>query len=314
MSKRDLVFSLLEQGKSPAGVPAGFFLHFPADCHTGPAAINKHLEYFHFTGMDFVKIQYEHKYPYREDIQRPADWSRVTAFPKDFFEEPLRVIDGLVKAAKADAPVIVTLYSPFMCAGHLASSEMLTAHLKEDPEAVRPGMEAVTESVLTFVRECIRLGVDGFYASTQGAETFRFDDPNIFNRYIKPYDLQVMEEINRACPFNILHVCDYHGGYANLQPFRDYPGQIVNCSLELGDGQITPREAAEFFGRPYMGGIERKGLIVNGSPSEIRAAVEGLLRIAPERYILGADCTIPSTVPWENIRLAIDIAHAWHTA
>jgi uroporphyrinogen decarboxylase len=313
MNKRDLVFSLLDQSKPPAGIPAGFFLHFPSDCHSGPSAIEKHLEYFRFTGMDFVKIQYEHKYPYRPDIQRPADWARVAPFPKDFFDEPLQVVAGLVQAAKAEAPVIITLYSPFMCAGHLAGIENLTAHLKEDPEAVRPGLEAVTESVLTFARECIRLGVDGFYASTQGGETFRFADPAIFTNYVKPCDLQVMEEINRACPFNILHVCDYNGGYSDLTPFKDYPGQVVNCSLELGDRRISTREAAEFFGRPFMGGVERKGLIVDGSPSEIRAAVEGLLRIAPERYILGADCTLPSTIPWENIRMAIELAHAWHT-
>ena len=70
-------------------------------------------------------------------------------------------------------------------------------------------MEAVTDSLLTFVRACVKLGVDGFYASTQGGERGRFDDPGIFDRAIKPYDLTVMNEINATCEFNILHVCDY---------------------------------------------------------------------------------------------------------
>lgn len=311
VNKRDLMFNFLEKDAAPSGIPAGFFLHFPPEFHRGQAAVDKHMEYFRFTGMDFVKIQYEHKYPYREDIRRPSDWAKVNAFSKEFFEEPVRVVEGLVRAAKAEAPVIVTLYSPFMCAGHVGGSDVLVEHLKEDPEAVKKGMEAVTESVLTFARECIRVGVDGFYASTQGGETDRFEGSPIFDQYIKPFDLAVMEEINRACPFNILHVCDYHSSYTDLSPFADYPGQVVNCSLRLGEKQLTPRKVAELFGRPYMGGMERQGLIVNGNKSVVRAAVEGLLRIAPDRFILGADCTLPATIPWENIRAAIDFAHAW---
>jgi uroporphyrinogen-III decarboxylase len=41
----------------------------------------------------------------------------------------------------------------------------------------------------------------------------------------------------------------------------------------------------------------------------IVAKVQGLLDAAPERYMLGADCTIPSDTDWDNIRLAIDTAH-----
>ena len=64
------------------------------------------------------------------------------------------------------------------------------------------------------------------------------------------------------------------------------------------------------FGRPYMGGLERKGAIASGSPQEIRQAVESVIRAAPERFILGADCTVPGGASWDNLRLAISIAHA----
>ena len=86
-------------------------------------------------------------------------------------------MEGLVKAAKKEALVLVTLYSPFMCAGHTTSLPLLTEHLQQDPEAVRKGLEAITDSLMRFVKACIRLGVDGFYASTQGGEAGRFRDP-----------------------------------------------------------------------------------------------------------------------------------------
>jgi uroporphyrinogen decarboxylase len=89
----------------------------------------------------------------------------------------------------------------------------------------------------------------------------------------------------------------------------DYPGDIVNCPLEVGGQAMTAREAARMFGRPYMGGLDRHGIIASGSKEEIKAAVKDVLCDAPERFILGADCTLPGDIDWDNIRTAIAAAH-----
>ena len=57
--------------------------------------------------------------------------------PDEFFETPIQVVEGLVKAAKSEALVIMTLYSPFMWAAHLDAD--IAKHLEEDPEAVKKG-------------------------------------------------------------------------------------------------------------------------------------------------------------------------------
>ena len=121
MNKRDAVLSLLDPAHTPETVPAAFFLHFDPAYHQGQAAVEKHLEYFRYTGMDFVKIQYERRFPPLEAIRRPEDWAKMPYYKLDFYEEPLRVVEGLVKAAKAEALVILTLYSPFMLAGQTTS-------------------------------------------------------------------------------------------------------------------------------------------------------------------------------------------------
>lgn len=309
--KRDAVLSLLEPGRKPAYTPAAFFLHFDPAYHRGQAAVDKHLEYFRYTGMDLVKIQYEHTFPHLPEIRRPEDWAKMPCYGLDFYEAPLHLVEGLVKAAKSEALVIQTLYSPFMCAGHTAGAQVLAEHIKQDPERVKRGMQVITDSLMLFVKECVRLGLDGFYTSTQGGESGRFDGPALFDACIRPYDLALMEEINRACIFNILHVCDYHLPYSDLAPFVNYPGHVVNVSLELTGGKISAREVASRFGRPYMGGLERKGVIATGSPREVQGAVEDVLRTAPERFILGADCTVPGETSWDNLKNAIATAHAF---
>jgi uroporphyrinogen decarboxylase len=180
--------------------------------------------------------------------------------------------------------------------------------LKENPSAVQTGLEIMTENVISLLRLCKRAGVDGFYVSTQGGEAFRFPGTDFFTRYIKPTDLAVWNAIG-DCKFNILHVCDYEGPYDDLSPYLDYPGHVVNCSLKVGQRTLTPVEASRMFQRPFMGGMERKGVIATGSPDEIRKEAREVLSQAPERFILAADCTVPGETPWENLKTASEVGH-----
>ncbi len=308
MNKRDRVLSLLDAGRMPDAVPAAFFLHFAPEYHFGQAAVDKHLEYFRATDMDFVKIQYERNFPPLDQIRRPEDWARMPHYGREFYQPQLDVVKGLVQAAKPEALVVLTLYSPFMCAGH--TCEQVTEHLRAAPEEVRPGLEAITDSLIGFVRDCIALGLDGFYTSTQGGERGRFDDPATFRDTVKPYDLALMNEANRA-PFNILHVCDYVAPYDDLTPFLDYPGQVVSSPITLAGQPLSGAEVTALFARPAMGGLDRHGVVAHGTPDEIRAVTREVLATAPERFILGADCTLPSETDWGNLRAAIDTAHMY---
>jgi len=229
----------------------------------------------------------------------------------DFYAEQLDVVEGLVKAAKSEALVILTLYSPFMCAGDTAGEPLLVEHIKANPEKVKKGMQVITDSLMLFVKEAVKLGVDGFYHSTQGGEKGRLDDIALFNETIRPYDLALMEEIDRTCIFNILHVCDYRLPYSDISPFVDYPGHVVNTNLALSDSTISAKEVSQMFGRPFMGGLDRHGVLAHGSPEEVEGAVNAVLKDAPEGFILGADCTVPNDTRWENLKAAVAAAHGW---
>lgn len=311
MTKRERMLAVLDGSRLPDCIPAAFFLHFPPEYHFGEAAVRKHLEFFRYTDMDFVKIQYERKFPFDERIRKPSDWANVRPLKRDFFEPMLQGVGGLVREAGKEALVLVTLYSPFMCAGHVGGNETLAAHMAEDPDAVNRGMEIITESLMVFVDACIELGVDGFYHSTQGYEKGRLASPELFHRCVKPWDLRVMRHVAERCVFNILHICDYHMPYADLEPFPEYPGSVVNVNPHVGGRLMSGQEIEAMFRRPFMGGVDRLGKIAKGSVEDARQAAREALERAPERYILAADCTVPADTPWENLRAAIDEAHGW---
>ena len=294
-------------------VPAAFFMHFDAEHKVGLPAAQKHTEFFRQTEMDFVKIQYEQQYTPLEWLQKPSDWAKLQPHGLDFYEAQLVTVRELVKNHKSEALVVMTPYSPWMWAGHSATLPVLLRHMKEDPEAVKRGLDTLTESQMLFVRECIKIGVDGFYMATQGSETGQFDDPQLFHKYVKPSDLVAMRAATAACPFNILHVCDYNAPYASYDAVSDYPGHVVNCNPQLTTRTMSWQEIGSLFKRPCCGGLEKKGVLSKGTPAEVEKATTELLRAAPRRFMLGSECTVPSGIQ-DNLRTAIRTAHAFKRA
>lgn len=309
-SKRDLMLQVLDKSTTSNYVPAGFFLHFPAQQRTGDAAVKAHLDYFRATGMDFVKIQFEQSYPQVLDVKSAADWAKIPVLKEEWFAPSLYVIKGLVKAAKPEALILPTMYSPYQMAKQAVPKETLLKHVQEDPEAVSRGMENITLSVMNYVRAAVRAGVDGFYTCSQGGEANAVADRVLFNRVIKNYDMLIQKEVAQLTPFNILHVCDYEGAYAEFGPrFQDYPGQIVNVPLAAEGKPLSLNQAADLFKRPVMGGIDRHGVLSTGTPVEVKKAVELVLKDAPAQVVLGANCTVRTDIPIQNLQVAIRTAH-----
>jgi uroporphyrinogen decarboxylase len=297
-------------GENMAGyTPAAFFLHFGEGYENGSAAAKRHLEFFRYTDMDFVKIQFEQTFTRQDFLQKPADWTKLKVAKRDFYEPLLVTLRQLVKAEKKNSLILMTLYSPFMEAGHCATAAVLLQHMEENPEAVKKGLEILTESQIVFVRACIKEGVDGFYASTQGGEAKRMSSPELFTKYVKPFDLVAMKEAASACLFNILHVCDYVAPYSGYEAYTDYPGHVVNCNLALVGSRITGADVVKMFRRPFMGGMDRHGIIATGTPDQVTAEVRRVVHAAPRPFLLGADCTVESNIDWHRLKQAIGVAH-----
>ncbi|MDH4089674.1 MAG: hypothetical protein OEV24_04370 [Cyclobacteriaceae bacterium] len=309
VNKRERMLQWLEGKSEPGYTPAAFFLHFDAEHKLGAAAAERHLEYFRYTDMDFVKIQYEQEYTPVDFLKKPTDWAKLSPKKLAFYEPQLEAVREIVRAAKKDALVIMTLYSPFMWAGHTATLPVLQRHMEEDPEAVKRGLEMLTESQMSFVNACIKIGVDGFYMSTQGSETGQFKDPQLFIDYVKPSDLVAMKEVSSTCPFNILHVCDYNAPYAGYDAVLDYPGQVVNVNPQLVDRLLSWQQISGMFKRPNMGGLDRHGILSSGTNEQIEEEVRRVLKNAPSQFILGADCTVPGDTDWGRLKHAINVAH-----
>jgi len=263
--------------------------------------------------MDFLKIQFdEQTLPADSHIQTPRDWARIPILPEKWFEPSLYLLKSLIREAKSEALIIHTLYSPYQMAKQAVPRQLLLEHVQQDAEAVCRGMENITLSLMNFVRAASRAGVDGFYMCTQGGERNGLADRGLFTRTVKAYDLLLYKEVSQLVSYNIMHICDYEGSYDDFIPrFRDYPGNVVTVPLSADGQPLSLRQASEIFQRPVMGGLNRLGIVSTGSPEEVREAALEVLADAPANVILGADCTVSSQTPIENLRTAIRAAHEY---
>jgi uroporphyrinogen decarboxylase len=310
MNKKELVRLALLSQPVPRP-PASFWFHFPQDEFYGDASVQAHLRFYRETNVDFVKLQNEHKYTVESPLRTAADWADVrkasasVPFQRDLIEELKRVLDAIGD----EVFVIVTMHGVFASAFHatrapeesFSHGNPVVAHLREKPEAVSSALDAISDSIAEFSLACLDAGADGIYYAALGGEEYRFTEEE-FLTYIKPYDLKVMNAIMPHAEFNVLHVCKDR---VRLPLYADYPGHVVNWSVHEQNLDIHAGRA--LFKRPILGGMDYRGVMVDGTHDEIRTAVQRVMDdVGTTGLLLGADCTLPSNTPTSNIRAAVE--------
>jgi uroporphyrinogen decarboxylase len=283
-------------------VPASFWFHFPRDKARGEASVKAHLDYYRASGIDFLKIMNEHPYQANINLKTPADWRQVRPAPlsSSFYQGQLDEIKRIVDALQGECLTVTTIFGPFSSGNH-AANNLVTEHLKTDPAPVSQGLAAIAESLAEFAVACVEAGASGIYYSAQGGEADRFTE-EAFLRYIKPHDLTVLNAVKDDGEFHLLHICKDH---IRLPLYADYPGHAVNWAATKNN--LNLKEGQALFKRPVVGGMGDRGIIVDGSPEAIQGAVQKVIADFGARgLIVGADCTLPTDIAVDNIRLAVE--------
>ena len=285
--------------------PAAFFIHFGNDQKVGDAAVEAHLNYFHESGMDILKVQFEQVVPRIPELAE----GKIDFIPEDFYAPTLEIISKLQEAEGKDVYVLPTVYSPYQVARQSLGEKRIMAAAVEQPALLKAVLDSYRDALEWLVRECKKVGILGFYMCTQGGEMKFYDIPGFFDGFIRPYDLAVMGECTRDTKMNILHICNWEGPYDDLTRYKDYPGQIVNTPVDLNGIPFTLEDGINLFGRPVLGGFDRKGEFNTLSEEEVAAATRAILDTTPAgRLMIGADCTVGSA-PRANIQAAVAAAH-----
>ncbi|MGN0905953.1 MAG: uroporphyrinogen decarboxylase family protein [Bullifex sp.] len=311
MTNKERVINAIE-GRPVDHVPMTFSIHFPKAEAFGDAAVASHLEFYEETGVDIMKIMNENLVPQFEKYHGISSWGEMPAHgAKDrFICDQLELIRKIMDKAPDGTFFLGTLHGTLASMIHpfepqIGYENVRSEHLKcfrENRKAYEDGAKRITETMIILIEEMAKLGVDGIYYASLGAEKRYFTDEE-FEDAIAVYDRKMLEAIRENGMYSFLHMCKdglQMNRYAGYAPYAD----VVNWGIYEDTGLDLEAGRKMFPGKTIMGGLaNRKGVIVDGNRNELLNSVRNIVsQFGKDRFIFGADCTLPTEIPYERLR------------
>jgi uroporphyrinogen decarboxylase len=237
----------------------------------------------------------------RRAIQSPKDWFSLSPLSPEhpLLKRQVRALQ-LIRATLGDKiPIFQTFFSPLAIAKNMAGDDALVEHFRQDPEALRHGLEVINETTLAFADACLKSGADSVFFAVNTACPAFFSAEEYAELGL-PFDRAVLNALRPRARFILLHL---HGTQIYFDLFCDFPADLVNwhdrrTPPSLKEGQARIRGAV-------LGGLNEWGTLLNGPPEAIRAEVEdAVAQTAGRRFVLGAGCVIPVTTPEAHLKAA----------
>ncbi len=317
MNAKDRVIAALEQREADA-VPAGFSCHFEKGNEYGDAGVAAHLAYFSATGGDISKIMNDNRIPTMSAVKTPAAWKEVRGFSleEEFIRRQFELTRRILEKADASRFMMGTLHGVVAACRHATGAgytyeetrRLMCAHFRENKQPVKDAFCRMADSLSKVAEQFAALGLDGVMYASLGGERQYFTDEE-FAELVAPLDRQVLLAIRAAGARPILHICKENIG---MNRYESYVNDVDAFNWGVYETSFPLEEGRKLFkGKTIWGGLaNRSGVLAEGTPGEIGAAVQKLIgQFGAKGFILGADCTLPASLPPENIRAAVEAAH-----
>jgi MtaA/CmuA family methyltransferase len=187
-------------------------------------------------------------------------------------------------------------------AADLRGINALMLDFYDDPAFVRDLFDFVLEMELRFARAQLDAGVDWFGVGDAAASLV---GPQIYEEFVWPYEKRMIDALHALGTRVRLHIC------GNTSRILDGMGRLGCEVVELDSMAPIAKARAEMGpGQILLGNIDPVGVLRNGTPESITAAIAACHRDAGARYMVGAGCEVPRDTPPENLLALRDYARA----
>jgi uroporphyrinogen decarboxylase len=317
MDKRELLQATLA-GETTDRVPCAFWHHYPPECHYGSPSVQAHKKFYEATDADIFKVMNEHLYKTDREIFNPGDWRKIRQqkFEDGPYVDFVGEFKEIRKIIPPDVPLFATFHGVFASAFHASDGSvkfprpdgsddfsnpdnMVSSHLREDPESVAAGLRVIGDTLIDLAVRLKQAGSDGIYYAALGGESYRFSK-EILEKYIIPLDSYVNDALREAGLLTILHICK---DKVRIPSYGKINADIVNWAVHDSNNdygsEYSLAEGRKIFpGKTILGGFDdRSGILVEGTKEEIEAEAGNILQKAGRKqFIFGADCTLPDDI------------------
>jgi len=319
VSKRERLEATI-RGEAADRPPVALWRHFPGDDQDPAELAASTVAFQRQYDFDFVKVTPASSFCVRDwgaddrwigngegtreytrrPIVNPEDWRSLVALdPKSgALGAQIRCLELIHEALGDEVPFIQTIFNPLTQAKNLAGQQVMLAHLRQAPDAVRAGLSIIADSTMHFIEAARQRGIAGIFLAAQHANYGLLSEAE-YRDFGVSFDRRLLEAAEGLW-LNVLHL---HGERVMFDLLAEYPVQAVNwhdreTPPTLGEGQAR-------FKAAVLGGLRQWETMVRGSPDEVRReALDAVRQTSGRRFILGTGCVTPIVAPWANLRAA----------
>ena len=236
--------------------------------------------------------------PYLQEYAQLDTMEPVDAFRSPRIQTFAQAAELLAEEAGNIVPLEMSIGGPFTIAANLRGVETLLRDCRKHPEEIHRLMRLVTESQ----KSCIDLAaVYGFgIAMAEPVANPGLLGPKMYEVFVFPYTKELTDYAAEKTGKKVsLHMC------GKTDRIWKYLSQYQLNEVSL-DNIVDLALAAEELGSqvPIAGNVDPVGIILNGSPDEIRQSVLACIQQgskAAKGYTLATGCDIPEMTAPEKI-------------
>jgi uroporphyrinogen decarboxylase len=320
MTKRERVLAAL--GRRPVDrPPVAFWRHVPEVDHTARGLADAMLAFQRRWDIDLIKVMSSGVYcvedwgcrvAYRGSpngaktctqhaIRYVSDWAKLKPLDpgQGALGRELEALRLILEGRSDDVPVLHTVFAPLTIARKLAGDRLLS-DLKDFPEAVMAALDVITETVIRYAAAVVQAGADGIFYASQDASRDVLDEGQ-HSRFSMPYSRRVLESLNGAAVFTVLHL---HGRHIYFDRKSTLPVAAVNWHDRLTSPSLG--NALRRFNGAVVGGLNETETLLKGPASAVAAQVADAIRqTGGTGVIIAPGCVLPLATPDAHLEAAV---------
>jgi uroporphyrinogen decarboxylase len=312
MEKRERVLAAIRRGPVDRP-PVSFWRHVPEVDHTAAGLARAMLTFQRQWDLDFIKVMSSGVYCVEDwgcrvayqgspngakqctehAVRNRGDWGRIRPLDPGAgaLGRELEAVRLIARGRAADAPILHTLFSPLTVARKLAGDRFLD-DLRQDPAAVEPALDAITDTMTRHARAALEAGADGLFFATQTAAKDVMT-PDESARFELPRMRRMLDAVGGRSAFTLLHV---HGRDIYFDQVAALPVHGVNWHDRLTAPGLG--EAQRQFTGAVVGGLSETRTLQAGPPDAVAAEVrDAIAQTGGRGVMIGPGCVLPLATP-----------------
>jgi uroporphyrinogen decarboxylase len=295
-------------GKSVDRPPFSIWYHF-GNQHASPErTAQAHLEFFEAYDLDLLKVMNDYDYPMPEGMEvmsTPEDLKRLAPFDvtRTPLGQQLKAIELIASALRGKALFVDTVFNAWNTLRRNLVKEAMEPLMKDHPRALEAALQIVNDNLIRYALASLERGAAGIFLSVPA--TAESVTPEQYARFMRPFDLQLLNAIRGKGECHILHA---HGEKLYLDQLLDYPVHALSwADLNGGPSIAEVRRRTPLSLMAGLDHIKFPDVSVRVIREQVRAA---RAQAGNTKFILAPGCSVSTYSYPPLIKAAREAARA----